>query len=71
MADKVQYDENKLVLRLAKGQLTKGLHKLDESCKEMATMPEELPMAYKVRVAAVVNESLSIVSEKSDEVRKC
>ena len=61
MADKVQYDENKLVLRLAKGQLTKGLHKLDESCKEMATMPKELPMAYKVRVAAADMEKVVIL----------
>ena len=51
MADKVQYDENKLALTVAKGQLTKGLNKLDESCKEMS---DSLPIAFKIRVAAVV-----------------
>ena len=56
------YDENKLAFTVEKGQLTKGLNKLDESCKEIAS---------KVRVAAVVIEALSIVSEKSSEVRKC
>ena len=54
MADKVQYDENKLALTVAKGQLTKGLNKLDESCKEMALMSDSLPIAFKIRVAAVV-----------------
>ena len=62
MADKMIYDENKLAFTVEKGQLTKGLNKLDESCKEIAS---------KVRVAAVVIEALSIVSEKSSEVRKC
>ena len=36
----------------------------------MARVPEELPMVSKVRVAASVIESLSIVSENSIEVRK-
>ena len=64
MADKCQY--NKLALRLAKGQLTKGITKLDDACKEIVRVPEELPMASKVRVAAKVIEalSISIVSEK-------
>ena len=62
MADKVQYDENKLALKLAKGQLTKGMNKLDECCKEMSRMLKELPMTSKVRVAATVIRSFSIVS---------
>ena len=54
-------------MRLAKGQLTKGITKLDDPCKEMS---EELPMASKVKVAATGIEALSSVSEKSIEVRK-
>ena len=42
MVDKMSYDDNKLALSVAKGQLTKGLNKLDESCKEMASMPDGL-----------------------------
>ena len=66
------YNENKLALRLVKGQLTKGIAKLDDACNEMARVPEELPMLSKVRVAASVIQalSISIVSEKSIEVRK-
>ena len=67
----MNYNENKLALTVAKGQLTKGLKKLDESCKEMAKMPDELPRASKVRVADGVIKALSIFSEKSSEVRKC
>ena len=52
-------------MTVAKGQLTKRLNKLDERCKELATMPEELPMASWVRVGAVVIKALSIVSETS------
>ena len=68
MAD--SYNENKLALRLVKGQLAKGIAKLDDACKEMARVPDELPMLFKVRVAASVIEALSIVSEKSIQVRK-
>ena len=68
MAD--SYNENKLALRLVKGQLAKGIAKLDDACKEVARVPEELPMLFKVRVAASVIEALSIVSEKSIQVRK-
>ena len=60
-----------MAFTVEKGQLTKGLNKLDESCKEIASMPDSLATASKVRVAAVVIEALSIVSEKSSEVRKC
>ena len=67
----MNYNENKLALIVAKGQLTKGLKKLDESCKEIASMPAELPTASKVRVAAGVLEALNIISEKSNEVKKC
>ena len=54
-------------MRLAKGQLTKGITKLDDPCKEMT---EELPIASKVSVAATVIEALSSVFEKSIMVRK-
>ena len=67
MAD--SYNENKLALRLVKGQLTKGIAKLEDACKKMARVPEELSMVSKARGAASV-EALSIVSEKSIEVRK-
>ena len=67
----MSYDENKLALTVAKGQLPRGLNKFDESCKEMASIPDSLPSASKVRIAAVFIESLSIISEKSSEVRKC
>ena len=53
-----------------KGQLTKGVTKLDDACKGKARVPEELPMVSKGRVAASVIEALSIVSENSIEVRK-
>ena len=39
----MNYNENKLALTVAKGQLFKGLKKFDENCKEMATMQDELP----------------------------
>ena len=55
MADEVQYDENKLALTEAKGQLTKGLNKLDESCKEMASMPDGL--VNKMLVFCILNYS--------------
>ena len=35
----MSYDDNKLALSVAKGQLTKGLNKLDESCEEIGKMP--------------------------------
>ena len=70
MADKVQYDENKLTLTVAKEHLTKGLNKLDASCKEMATMPYRLPIASRVKVASEVIKAVSIVSEKF-QVSKC
>ena len=71
MADSYN-NEYELALRLVKGQLTKGIAKLDDACNEMARVPEELPMLSKVRVAASVIQalSISIVSEKSIEVRK-
>ena len=70
MVYKVQYDENKLALRLAKGHLTKCISKLDEGYKDMARVPEERPKASKFWVTAKVIEALSIASEKSIEVRK-
>ena len=59
MADKKSYDENKLALSVAKGQLTRSLNKFDD----MASMSDGIPLASKFRIAMVI-ESLSILSEK-------
>ena len=66
------YNENKLKLTSAKGQLTKSLNKFEESCKALSKdlVKDELPQSSKVRMAAVVMEKLSILSEKREDVRK-
>ena len=43
MADKNMYNEVKLALTVSKGQLTKSVKKLEESCVELSKMPAELP----------------------------
>ena len=69
MADKNKFNEVKLALTVTKGQLTKGIKKLEECCKEMSKLKAELPTASKVRVAASLLEALETVSEKNKEVR--
>ena len=64
------YNEVKLALTVSKGQLTKSVTKLEESCVELSKMPAELPTSSKIRVAAGLLKALEIVSEKSKEVRK-
>ena len=58
MADKKSYDENKLALTVAKGQLTRSLNKFDD----MASIPDGLTLVSKIRIVAMVIESLSILS---------
>ena len=49
MTDKKSYNENKLELTVDKGQLTKNLNKFEESCKDLGSMLDNLPVASKVR----------------------
>ena len=48
MADKESFNENKLALIVAKGQLTKSLNKFEKSCKDLSSMPDNLPVASNV-----------------------
>ena len=51
-----------------KGQLAKSLNKFEENCKALSKdlLKDELPQSSKVRMAAVVMETLSILSEKRE-----
>ena len=69
MADsRKNYNEYKSKLTTAKGQLTKSLNKFEDSCKALAK--DNLPATSKVRMAVLVIDKLSILSEKKDEVRR-
>ena len=67
------YNEYKLKLTVAKGQLTKSLNKFEDSCKGLAKdlAKNNLPATSKVRMTALVIDKLSILSEKKDEVMRC
>ena len=56
---------------MAKGRLTKSLYKVEESCKDLGKMQDNLPATSKVRMAALVIDKLSILSEKKDDVWRC
>ena len=56
---------------MAKGRLTKSLYKVEESCKDLVKMQDNLPATSKVRMAALVIDKLSILSEKKDDVWRC
>ena len=72
MADsRKSYNEHKLKLTVAKGQLTKSLNKFEESCKDLGKMSDNHPATSKVWMAALVVDKLSLLSEKKDDVRKC
>ena len=43
MADRNMFNRVKLALTVSKGQLTKSVKKLEESCVELSKMPAELP----------------------------
>ena len=67
------YNEYKLKLTVAKGQLRKSFDKFEDSCKGLAKdlAKNNLPATSKVRMAALVINKLSILSEKKEEVRRC
>ena len=66
------YNEYKLKLTVAKGQLRKSFDKFEDSCKGLAKdlAKDNLPASSENTVALVINK-LSILSEKKDEVRRC
>ena len=74
MADsRKSYNEHKLKLTVAKGQLTKSLNNFEDSCKGLVKdlAKNNLPATSKVPMAALVINKLSILSEKKEEIRRC
>ena len=63
MADKKSYIENKLALTVAKGQLTKSLNKFEKSCKDLSSMPDNLPVASNVSLCILWDNTSIVVLE--------
>ena len=73
MADyKKIYNESKLKLTTAKGQLTKAIKKFEEACEVLMKETQDVNLTHssKVRMAETVMGKLAALSEKIEDVKK-
>ena len=66
------YNESKLRLTTAKGQLTKALKKFEEACEVLMKETQDVNLTHssKVRMAETVMGKLAALSEKVEDVKK-
>ena len=64
------YNESKLKLTTAKGQLTKALKKFEEACEVLMKETQDVNLTHssKVRLAETVMGKLAALSEKIEDV---
>ena len=66
------YNESKLKLTTAKGQLTKAIKKLEEAFEVLMQETQDMKLTHssKVRMAETVMGKLAVISEKIEDVKK-